>query len=350
MTIRQMRGQDPLSFTPVPRRIARRDGWNPKRQKQFIAALAATGSVTAAALQVGMAKEGAYALRVAPGGESFARAWDFALGRGIGRLASIAMERAIDGTPVPIMHGGVQVGERRNFDNRLLTFMLRHHRPDEFGANPGLHPGTTGAARSHAAFFAGHKAQEAEGREARRNIRRKLLAARHSYQRSIAGDPARRAAWDLLCGPADWDAVREGRHPRRETPYPMSNPATAIPAANGWLPDLSSDEEARTAEEKITRLLASIAANDPASAAATAADGAPADSADPGLTLEEARDLMIATLAERGIDIRQFDDPEPLPHEAGDGDPDVDDAADPDTDEDEDDADESDDRHSGDAQ
>ncbi|MCA1654558.1 MAG: hypothetical protein LC656_10420, partial [Sphingomonadales bacterium] len=205
MTIRTPRGQDPLAFTPVPRRVA-------------------------------------------TGGQSFARAWDTALGLGVGRLADIALERAIEGTPVPIMHAGVQVAERRQFDNRLLTFMLRHHRPDEFGANPGLHPGTFSAARRLADHFQGEEVSIARADEARLNIRRKLLAARHSYQQQIADDPARTAAWDLLCGPADWDAVRAGKYPRREDPHPADNPATVIPIANGWLPDITSDEEARTAE------------------------------------------------------------------------------------------------------
>lgn len=54
------------AFTPVPRQCARHDGWTPDRQRQFIEALADTGSVRAAAHAVNMAPEGAYALRRHP--------------------------------------------------------------------------------------------------------------------------------------------------------------------------------------------------------------------------------------------------------------------------------------------
>jgi hypothetical protein len=63
------------SFTPVPVR-ARRDGWTAERQHAFIAALARTGCVGRAALEVGMSRESAYRLRRRRGAESFAAAWD----------------------------------------------------------------------------------------------------------------------------------------------------------------------------------------------------------------------------------------------------------------------------------
>ena len=66
-------------FTPVPRRRNRRDGWTPERQRGFVAALAETGSVPAAARAVGMTPEGAYQLRRQPGAETFAAAWTAAL-------------------------------------------------------------------------------------------------------------------------------------------------------------------------------------------------------------------------------------------------------------------------------
>ena len=66
------------AFTPVP--VQRRaDGWTPLRQAEFIGVLAETGSVSAAAERVGMARETAYRLRGRPGAEEFARAWDAAL-------------------------------------------------------------------------------------------------------------------------------------------------------------------------------------------------------------------------------------------------------------------------------
>jgi hypothetical protein len=66
-------------FYPAPLR-ARRDGWTVQRQADFLGYLAETGSVMAAAEIVGMSRKGAYALRAKRGAESFAAAWDGALG------------------------------------------------------------------------------------------------------------------------------------------------------------------------------------------------------------------------------------------------------------------------------
>lgn len=66
-------------FHAVPAR-ARRDGWTPLRQAEFIGHLAATRSVSAAAKAVSMARESAYRLRSRPWAEEFCAAWDAALG------------------------------------------------------------------------------------------------------------------------------------------------------------------------------------------------------------------------------------------------------------------------------
>ena len=66
-------------FYPVPTRT-RRDGWTVQRQADFLGMLAETGSVMGACEAVGMSRKSAYALRARPGAESFAAAWDAALG------------------------------------------------------------------------------------------------------------------------------------------------------------------------------------------------------------------------------------------------------------------------------
>ena len=66
-------------FYPVPVRT-RRDGWTVQRQTDFLGMLAETGSVMGACEAVGMSRKSAYALRARPGAESFAAAWDAALG------------------------------------------------------------------------------------------------------------------------------------------------------------------------------------------------------------------------------------------------------------------------------
>jgi len=66
-------------FYPVPTR-ARSDGWTVQRQTDFLGMLAETGSVAGACEAVGISRKSAYALRARPGAESFAAAWDTALG------------------------------------------------------------------------------------------------------------------------------------------------------------------------------------------------------------------------------------------------------------------------------
>jgi hypothetical protein len=67
------------AFYPVPTRT-RRDGWTIERQADFLGMLAETGSVIGACEAVGISRKSAYRLRDRPGAESFAAAWDAALG------------------------------------------------------------------------------------------------------------------------------------------------------------------------------------------------------------------------------------------------------------------------------
>lgn len=124
-----------LDFKPVPRKRKRHDGWTPERQRGFIEALARTGSVSHAAMAVNMAKEGAYQLRFHPEAGEFVAAWDTALDYGVRVLEDAALDRSINGVPVPIFHNGEQVGERRTFNERMTQFQLQHRRPEKYG-NP----------------------------------------------------------------------------------------------------------------------------------------------------------------------------------------------------------------------
>ena len=122
-----------LDFAPVPRKCQRHDGWTPKRQQAFIAALAESGSVELACRAVNMASVGAYKLRAQPGAEEFREAWDAALDHGADIIDARAMERATQGVAVPIFHQGEQVGERRVFNERLTMWMLQHRKPGKYG-------------------------------------------------------------------------------------------------------------------------------------------------------------------------------------------------------------------------
>ena len=121
-------------FVPVPVRT-RGDGWTPLRQAEFLGYLAESGSVAQAARRVNMARETAYRLRTKPGAESFAAAWDAAVGRA-SRVTSPSSkvtgdelwQRAFRGTLQPLMYAGRYTGISRKRDVSALLRMLR--RPD----------------------------------------------------------------------------------------------------------------------------------------------------------------------------------------------------------------------------
>jgi hypothetical protein len=127
-------GFDPADYQWVPvLRKPRADGWSPQRQVDFIAALADTGSVTAAADEVEMSVQSCYRLRRSPGAESFAAAWDAALQEASKRLADIAFDRAINGVDDPVLDKrGHCVYVRTRYNDRLLMFLLRAHQPDRY--------------------------------------------------------------------------------------------------------------------------------------------------------------------------------------------------------------------------
>ncbi|MFZ5793581.1 MAG: hypothetical protein ACRCS5_00255 [Sphingomonas sp.] len=114
-----------IAFTPVPSASPRHDGWTPERQRAFLQQLARIGVVSAAAGAVGMSAKSAYALRKRAGAESFAAAWEAALGEGRDRARDLAIERALIGTATPIFYRGRQIGVRQAFDNRLVLAVLR---------------------------------------------------------------------------------------------------------------------------------------------------------------------------------------------------------------------------------
>ncbi|MBA2919314.1 hypothetical protein GON01_09640 [Sphingomonas sp. MAH-20] len=117
-----------LAFVPVPLARARHDGWSAARQRMFIEQLSRIGLVSAAARAVGMSAKSAYALRKRPGAESFAAAWDEAVGLGQFLAQAAAIHRAVDGEVRPVFYRGRQVGERRVYNDRLLIAVLNAQR------------------------------------------------------------------------------------------------------------------------------------------------------------------------------------------------------------------------------
>lgn len=123
------------AFKPVPREKAQARGWTPARQREFIEALADTGSVKSAARTVGLSAKSAYDLRRAKGAEPFRKAWEAALDIGIQMIEDVAMDRALNGVEEPVFAYGKFVGTRRVYNDQLLMFMLRSRAPHRFAGD-----------------------------------------------------------------------------------------------------------------------------------------------------------------------------------------------------------------------
>ncbi|MCR9195905.1 hypothetical protein [Erythrobacter sanguineus] len=106
---------DPLlDFPPFRHKQPRRNSITPDLQRAFVARLAETGIVKAAAIHIGRSLEALYKLRQQPGAEGFAAAWDEALEWGVLRLEDCAIERALaEGFSNPRV-------------NSMLAFVIRH--------------------------------------------------------------------------------------------------------------------------------------------------------------------------------------------------------------------------------
>ena len=117
---------DKLHFTPVPRKRVRYNGWTVQRQKDFIAALAASGCVAQACAHVSMSKASAYGLRAKDGAESFAAAWDRAVLIGTGQAdipASAPPSVSPAGTHTPSQE---QLAELLSSDTRAALEQFRN--------------------------------------------------------------------------------------------------------------------------------------------------------------------------------------------------------------------------------
>lgn len=66
-------------------------------------------------------------------GTAFWTAWDDALDYALHRLEAAALSRALNGVARPVFYRGEQVGEWREYDERLTMFLLRYRRPQRFG-------------------------------------------------------------------------------------------------------------------------------------------------------------------------------------------------------------------------
>ncbi|PXA83820.1 hypothetical protein DMC47_42205 [Nostoc sp. 3335mG] len=116
-----------LPDAPLPAlRRARLDGFDPAKQRAFLAVLAETGSVAQACAAVGIARSTAYKLRMMAEAQSFRVGWEQAMAQGVRLLADTALARALDGVEEPVFFKGEEVGTRRRYNDRLLMFLLKN--------------------------------------------------------------------------------------------------------------------------------------------------------------------------------------------------------------------------------
>ena len=120
------------AFTPAPLLRHRHDGWTERRQQQFIAALAVTGTVESAAKMVGMSRKSAYQLRARADAKSFAQAWDEALSSGRTRMFDAMMDRALNGVTTFTLKLGGNIDIVHGPDGRLVASQLKAPLPGEY--------------------------------------------------------------------------------------------------------------------------------------------------------------------------------------------------------------------------
>jgi len=112
-------------FYPVPLR-GRRDGWTVQRQTDFLGYLAETGSVMGACEAVGMSRNSAYRLRRRRDAESFAAAWDAALGAPVRKVTVSDLQfLACHGLIKPVLFRGKYRGAWRKPDNSALLRLMK---------------------------------------------------------------------------------------------------------------------------------------------------------------------------------------------------------------------------------
>ncbi|MDP2329247.1 MAG: hypothetical protein Q8M19_00935 [Reyranella sp.] len=103
----------------------------PQKLATFLRHLEESGSVSAAAERTGISRNTVYLRRKAD--PEFALGWGKALDMAAAALLDAAIARAHDGTERVLWRDGKRVGTVREYDNRLLMFLLRTLKPEVFG-------------------------------------------------------------------------------------------------------------------------------------------------------------------------------------------------------------------------
>ena len=120
----------PFDGVDLPDTRKRLAGWSADRQRLFLNTFAETGSIHLASSAARLSARSAYNLRNRS--PAFAACWDSAMKLAVGRLTTIAFDRAINGPTVQTFEDGVLVSERRVPSERMVTWLLQRLDPRRF--------------------------------------------------------------------------------------------------------------------------------------------------------------------------------------------------------------------------
>lgn len=98
--------------------------------KTFLDHLGETASVAGAAAKAKIQRSTLYQLRKHDA--AFAARWEEARKLGIERLEDEAMQRTLDGVQKPVFYAGQQIASVQHFNDRLLQFLLKAHKPETY--------------------------------------------------------------------------------------------------------------------------------------------------------------------------------------------------------------------------
>lgn len=113
-----------------------------KRKQLCIQTLATTGNVTTACTAAGWARSTYYHHQKAD--KAFKALTEEALEVAIDLLEQHARNLAIQGVEEPIYQGGILVGSKTKYSERMVEILLKAHRPDKYRDNMKLEAAVTG--------------------------------------------------------------------------------------------------------------------------------------------------------------------------------------------------------------
>jgi hypothetical protein len=205
-----------LLFEPVVRKVKRPDGWTPERQRRFLELIVQTGSPQQAAGAMRKQLSGIEEVYRDDEVGEFRAAWD-----GICELVRTREEERLKAL------GG---GDLREPPHRRT------------GPHPGPLPvageGEEGEVLNEHGEWEDEESYRRRGEGAKDSISNKLLRSRRLFLHSIADDPGKRAAFEILTElPIDWNKAR-AMQPQADEPWRKPNLRTAdmlLTAEDGWM-------------------------------------------------------------------------------------------------------------------